>query len=262
MVTNAVLYGGEEIFNTYDRRLSNVKLMLQYGFLLDGNSYDEILLTIHQVEGYLANSDSGRIYLPVQFLDELWEYLFDQNRWVRYLPTSTPFFSPLIDEEEGDKDDPADGERWKKHLFSNGSDNSRFSAAFFAINADAQISQALWLYLVLRRAPEAVISIELPSLFVVRGPDDMLLGYLNTLAGAIYSLDLEDGHEEYEMQNTTPLSGVYSALGAIVDDILTISRSRLASIHLGDQPTSEISDLIVSWTSLPFSRETSTDGFA
>jgi len=192
-----------------------------------------------------------QIPLPLQFLAGLWEYMFgNENRWVRYLPTSTPFFSPLIDEvdgekEKGDGDGPDDGEHWRKNLLGNESDNSRFSATFFAINANAQISQALWLYLVLRRAPQAVIcSTKFPSIFDARGADDPLLVYLNTLAGTIYGLEFEDGHEEYEIKNTTPLSDVYGALGAIADDILTICRSRLASMHFGDRPTPEISDLI------------------
>lgn len=42
MVSNASIYPGDEVFNSYDTNLPNAKLLCHYGFLLEGNSNDTV----------------------------------------------------------------------------------------------------------------------------------------------------------------------------------------------------------------------------
>ncbi|KAF8327285.1 uncharacterized protein EI90DRAFT_1839856 [Cantharellus anzutake] len=200
MVTNAVLYGGEEI-----------------------------LFTVQEIEDYLAHTPSQRTRLSMQLLNELWQDLFEsQELWVECLPTSSPFFPPFIEETEDDMDRESLGKRL---------DNERLSATFFAINASAQISPALWLYLLLRRAPQAVLDSIAPP--VVQARNESLLGYLRDLAKRMSLLDVED--EECEIHGLR--LGSCQALIDIAVDILTICRARLASMHWSDRPISEIAEL-------------------
>ena len=50
MVAERVITPGEEVFNTYDSRgLSNVNLLCQYGFMLEGNGKDSIEFDKHEL---------------------------------------------------------------------------------------------------------------------------------------------------------------------------------------------------------------------
>ncbi|KAJ7490544.1 hypothetical protein FB451DRAFT_621547 [Mycena latifolia] len=116
MVANMAIPPNTEVFNTYGETLSNAELLVQYGFILEGNDNDRLTWTLHDLaqfsEHYLADWSSvgGR-----RHFEDLLSSLIA-------LPWDRISESELVHLD-------------RTHAFS--------------LNADATISHGLWLYFAL-----------------------------------------------------------------------------------------------------------------
>jgi hypothetical protein len=119
MVLNAAVRPGDEIMNTYDERgLSNAQLVVGYGFLLEGNEDDEL--------GW-EEEDLGCCYA-------------ERGNWRRLLTS--------LDQEM---------RRWaegSEMVFAHGGEKE--GAAALSMNADGEVSSALWLCVVVQCLGPAV----------------------------------------------------------------------------------------------------------
>ncbi|KAF9509653.1 hypothetical protein BS47DRAFT_140402 [Hydnum rufescens UP504] len=153
MVTNSAILTGDEIFNSYDSRLSNTQLMIQYGFMLEGNSNDLLKWDLDEIDTILhygsEDEEEGwfsrmRIWAAIANMElppvDVSHLLF----------TTSPPVSSALGEDgllpraiRGRKEAPVSPSR----------DNNIDPRLCLSINADAQVSQQLWLYLAIQRLP-------------------------------------------------------------------------------------------------------------
>ncbi|CAK5274516.1 unnamed protein product [Mycena citricolor] len=110
MISNRPIESGVEVFNTYGEMLSNAQLLLQYGFILDGNENDRVTWTCDEMAEFVHSSlhwDPAPVRQTTDWLQSLsWEILEESSELV------------YID---------------RKHAF--------------CVNADGTVSHGLWLYL-------------------------------------------------------------------------------------------------------------------
>lgn len=111
IVSQVEIQAGEEVFNTYGPNLSNANLHCHYGFSLEANPNDLIILEFHDVIDSSTKEEG----------DDVDEALFRHilERWEE---------SSTLEEEEDDLIDDT-------------------NCSTFTINADAKLSRALWLLL-------------------------------------------------------------------------------------------------------------------
>ncbi|KAG8977564.1 hypothetical protein FRB90_008768 [Tulasnella sp. 427] len=82
IVTNSPVHPTSEVFNTYDSRASNAKLLAHYGFMLEANSNDVVSFDEAELSGWLDGLDGT----PMDQLDvdeglEEAEVFFEGSRW-------------------------------------------------------------------------------------------------------------------------------------------------------------------------------------
>ncbi|KAJ7364877.1 hypothetical protein DFH08DRAFT_840207 [Mycena albidolilacea] len=122
MVSNLAIPPNSEVFNTYGETLSNTELLVQYGFILDGNDNDHLTWTFDELaqfsENHFSASSASWTWNSIGGL----AYFKDLLRSINSLPWDHISESELV------------------HL-----DRSHG----FSLNGDAVISHSLWLYFAL-----------------------------------------------------------------------------------------------------------------
>jgi hypothetical protein len=122
MVSNLAIPPNSEVFNTYGETLSNAELLVQYGFILDGNDNDHLTWTFDELaqfsENHFSASSASWTWNSIGGL----AHFKDLLRSINSLPWDRISESELV------------------HL-----DRSHG----FSLNGDAVISHSLWLYFAL-----------------------------------------------------------------------------------------------------------------
>ncbi|KAJ6583914.1 hypothetical protein DFH09DRAFT_1143797 [Mycena vulgaris] len=119
MVSNRAIPPHAEVFNTYGETLSNAELLVQYGFILDGNENDRLTWTLTDLAHFSEN------YLPSSWT---WDSVGERPDFQALLSSLTALPWDNVSESE------------MVHL-------DRTYA--FCLNGDATISHGLWLYFAL-----------------------------------------------------------------------------------------------------------------
>ncbi|KAJ7820271.1 hypothetical protein B0H13DRAFT_1661011 [Mycena leptocephala] len=120
MVANLAVPPNSEVFNTYGETLSNAQLLVQYGFILDGNDNDHLTWTFNELAQFSENHFSASAWT--------WDsigglpHFQDLLRSLNSLPWDHISESELVQLDH-------------THLF--------------CLNGDATISHGLWLYFAL-----------------------------------------------------------------------------------------------------------------
>ncbi|KAK7022172.1 SET domain-containing protein [Favolaschia claudopus] len=128
MVSNCAIPPNSEVFNTYGETLSNADLLVQYGFILDGNDNDQLTWTWDE----LAQFSENHLAASARTWDSIGgrAYFEDLLRSIISRPWKSISDSELM------------------HLDHNQP---------FSLNGDATVSHGLWLYfaslLILKNAP-------------------------------------------------------------------------------------------------------------
>lgn len=122
MVVNLPIGPGQEVFNSYEKGLTNAELLCQYGFILDVNENNVVSWSVDELLHDITEPEKTR---------SLWEELV--SLWPRNLGWDDVqlVFNPSWD------DDDDDGVPTLK----------RANSSFLHLNADGQISHQLWLFL-------------------------------------------------------------------------------------------------------------------
>ena len=154
MVTNAVILPGDEIYNSYDSSLSNVHLMIQYGFFLEGNSNDVIQWELDEVDQVLNTAlEDDEDYLRKKLWSMYANHPFanDANDKALSHLIYTPNQGAQLPEDETTTETPFGRVRTARPATP-----PRYNIdprTLLLVNAEGQISQQLWLYLLLLRLP-------------------------------------------------------------------------------------------------------------
>lgn len=120
MVANLAIPPNSEVFNTYGETLSNAQLLVQYGFILDGNDNDHLTWTFNEVAQFSENYFSASAWT--------WDSIGGLLHFQDLLRSLNSFPWDHISESELVQLDHT-------HLF--------------CLNGDATISHGLWLYFAL-----------------------------------------------------------------------------------------------------------------
>ncbi|KAF8215073.1 hypothetical protein K438DRAFT_2008546 [Mycena galopus ATCC 62051] len=124
MVSNRAIPSNSEVFNTYGETLSNAELLVQYGFILDGNDNDHLTWTSTELAQFSENHFSASS--PSSWT---WDSVGGRTRFQDLLHSITSLLWDRISESE---------------LVT-----LEHTHAEFCLNGDAVISHRLWLYFAL-----------------------------------------------------------------------------------------------------------------
>lgn len=249
IVTNAVILADDELHNSYDSALSNAQLMIQYGFMLEGNSNDVVEWTPAEVDAIfgferLMSTDekAARLRLWADFANS---YLGLEERGLDNL-----LYDPR---QDGELDDPLDlGVREaaelpldgllepdsqpppRPGLRSKNNPRAKDPGSLMCISAMSQVSQQLWTYLVVHCVPSSVLRSQEGSGSIV---DDFVVPLLALLSTR------EDGDDRDESDESAALLPV---LRSVSEDIAQLCKRRLSRMHCRDLSIEEIGDKLVS----------------
>ncbi|KAJ6508242.1 hypothetical protein C8R45DRAFT_437371 [Mycena sanguinolenta] len=120
MVANLAIPPNSEVFNTYGETLSNAELLVQYGFILDGNDNDHLTWTFDELAQFSENHFSASSWN--------WDSIGGRAHFENHLCSISSLLWNRISESE---------------LVT--LDRTRT----FCLNGDARISHSLWLYFAL-----------------------------------------------------------------------------------------------------------------
>lgn len=243
MVTNALILPGDELFNSYDATLSNARLMMQYGFMLEGNSNDRTEWMPSEVDHVLdfghINDDEKMIRL------KLWESSAAISFPLSDLGVDELLFNPheLHHDPSGTHDgdsmaDPPsrpDEAAWVSD-----------PTMLLCIGAYAQMSQQLWLYLLFHRLPTNILAPFSSSYHP--GVDSSQRILTESIVEPLLRLLVADGEaEEVTHSQAVPENEAFSrTTRLIVDDIILLCRRRLEGMPMNDRSVQELGNLLVS----------------
>jgi hypothetical protein len=121
MVSCAAILPGSEVYNTYGDKLGNAQLLVQYGFLLEGNEYDRITCDGEEVEELIRSPAERRR------VAELWKCINEEWR--------DEFRDRLINDSR------------LVYTECLGPDRNRVEAtSTFGLNEDGKVTDGLWIY--------------------------------------------------------------------------------------------------------------------
>jgi len=118
MVSCAAIMPGSEVYNTYGDKLDNAQLLVQYGFLLEGNENDRITFDREELEE-LVESPAER-----RRATELWKRIYEEWR--------DEFRERLVSDSR------------LVHGEGLGPDRNRESA--FELNGEGKVGDGLWIF--------------------------------------------------------------------------------------------------------------------
>jgi hypothetical protein len=174
MVMNRTVFPSDEIFNSYDHGLSNANLMMQYGFMLEGNSHDILQWSIAEIDMFVQRRvstadreeceeaemvDSGRpsFQEEIDWRREIWKAVSEVEFDDIKDEVVGGIYNPSVEKGKGQAAS-LDSEEEEDDItsLSTLSDDRPARGTpkdLLCINADGQISQSLFLYLTFRRLP-------------------------------------------------------------------------------------------------------------
>jgi len=239
MVTNSLILPGDEIFNSYDNTMNNARLMMQYGFMLEGNSNDRIEWKPSEVDRILgfnhidADEKAVRLRLwemsavaslPLPDVDEL---LFDPRE---------------LDHTSGLGDDDSMGELMEPSSRSDFvTDKNVQPATLLCVGAYAQISHQLWLYLAFHHLPGDVLGISAPSHSDVDSIHSILAASVVKPLLKLLAVD-----DEPDLQTAPENDALSSTTRSVVEDIISLCRKKLDGMYMKDLSVQEVGNLLVS----------------
>lgn len=244
MVTNAIVLPDDELYNSYDSALSNAQLMIQYGFMLEGNSNDVVEWTPAEVDtifGFerLMGVDEKAVRV------RLWAALANSHLGLEergldnllYDPRELGGSDPPSEERDGDDLDellePESPPQPRPGLRSKNNPRAKDPGSLMCISAMSQVSQQLWVYLVVHRASSSVLQSRKQSDSAV--VDDFVVQLLALLTST------ENGDESSDES-----AALFFVLRAVSEDIVHLCQRRLSKMHCKDRSVEEIGNKLVS----------------
>lgn len=76
IVSNAPIFAGEQVFNTYGENLTNAQLLVQYGFIIDGNENDCVSWEVEELPWEVSSEIGGQLGVDSdgKVSRDLWDY--------------------------------------------------------------------------------------------------------------------------------------------------------------------------------------------
>jgi hypothetical protein len=248
MVTNALILPGDELFNSYDLTLSNASLMMQYGFMLEGNSNDRIEW-MHAEMDHILNfghmDDDDKVVRL-----KLWEILAATSLPLSDLNVDELLFDPRelhhassTSDADSMAEDLAEPPP-RSDLVPNKAVQLSDPSMLLCIGADAQISQQLWLYLVLHRLPRHMLASFSSSHSDMDSSRQILT---ESVVKPLLRLLVADGDsEEAHLQTASEEEALLVTTRLIVDDLISLCRKKLDGMYMKDLSVQELGNLLVS----------------
>lgn len=212
MVSKLAISSEEEVFNTYGAELTNAQLLCYYGFILEGNANNVVTWTARElVNEYSAKPDGALM---------LWTELLDGWPMASEWDESHLVYNSSIHKGTEEDEVPISKER----LFE-----------LLDLNADGQISHALWLLL---------------FTLTLR---DVNVGLDGAIRAARQACQMQSQIEEM-LENgandpgalTTPFGHRASIVLVrnIADFVVRICEDKIHSAHNADMPTTAIGEML------------------
>ncbi|KAF8315317.1 SET domain-containing protein [Clavulina sp. PMI_390] len=247
MATNAVIMPGDELYNSYDAGLDNARLMIQYGFLLEGNGNEkvewgrsELLVRDEAEDGDNGDSKTG---LPsdknidvMEETMELWARLANEFLPLEEMGLDELIFNPQLDSQtpsarqshpySSDEDDdamdsdsnPDSHPKLVSTAYAQSKKSNFFGAMgpedLLCVSASGQVSQQLWLYFVFRRGAAATF-----------GSDSKLAGSEAGIPSSVRAL------AELRPRLLDPLAVALSGLDEEDDTVMNVSAPNTRDVH-------------------------------
>lgn len=235
MVTNALVLPETEIYNSYDPHLSNARLMVQYGFMLEGNSNDVVEWSCGDVEtivGLTVEEKECRM--------RLWTCVADVDLSLDQLGIDELLYNPN-DSDEGDDEDTEPGEPPDP----NTSRSSKDPSALLCINANAQVSQQLYLFILLHRLPFNNLLHLLNSESDPPSPNNGPLVQLVKSLLVFLDTSRPDTFTQQPVFNNQSGFEPLKVVSLVKSDLIHLLNSRLRGMYWADRTVEEIGNELV-----------------
>jgi len=238
MVTNSLILPGDEIFNSYDNTMNNARLMMQYGFMLEGNSNDRIEWKPPEVDRILdfnhIDADEKAVRL------RLWEMSAGASLPLPDLNVDELLFDPReLDHTSGLGDDDSMEELMELSSRPDFvTDKDVQPAMLLCIGAYAQISHQLWLYIAFHRLPANMLGIVSSSHSDVDSIHSILA---ESVVKPLLKLMVDD---EQDLQTALENEARLSTTRLIVEDIIALCQKKLGGMYMKDLSVQEVGNLL------------------